>query len=134
MRRALAALGLLGALALAGCGGSPGAVQTVDAQQFITVSAAAGATTIDVRTPQEFAQEHVANAVNIDVESPSFDTAIAALDHDGTYAVYCHSGRRSAMATDAMAAAGFTHVVNLDGGLADLAAAGAPLESSVTAP
>jgi rhodanese-related sulfurtransferase len=65
--------------------------------------------------------------VNIDVESGSFGTEIAALPTDTTYAVYCRSGRRSAIAADQMAAAGFTSVVNLSGGVTDLQAAGAPI-------
>ena len=66
-------------------------------------------------------------AVNIDVESADFGTQIAALPKDTTYAVYCRSGRRSALATDQMAEAGFTSLVNLQGGIADLQAAGASI-------
>jgi rhodanese-related sulfurtransferase len=65
--------------------------------------------------------------VNIDVESGNFASEIAALPKDTTYAVYCRSGRRSTLATDQMAEAGFTSLVNLEGGVADLQAAGAPI-------
>ena len=40
--------------------------------------------------------------------------------------VYCHSGRRSAIAADAMVAAGFTQVYDV-GGIADWEAAGLPV-------
>lgn len=68
---------------------------------------------VDVRTAAEFASGHVAGAINIDVESGGFAAGIAALDPAGTYLVYCHSGRRSAIAADQMKSSGFNV---LDGG------------------
>lgn len=131
MKRLVALLAVLlaGALLVSGCSsGSAGAsVQTVDPQAFLTTASQPGTTVIDVRTPAEYAQGHVDGAVNIDVEGATFQADIAQLDKGGTYAVYCHSGRRSALATDAMGQAGFTNVYNLNGGIADLQAAGAPM-------
>jgi phage shock protein E len=130
MRRILVLIAaLLGVTALlAGCSSSEsGAVSTVPPAEFVSEMAGPGTVVVDVRTPGEFAAGHVSGAVNIDVESGSFDSEIAALPKDTTYAVYCRSGRRSAVAADSMASAGFTSVVNLDGGVADLQAAGAPI-------
>ena len=84
-------------------------------------------TVIDVRTPAEYAQAHVVGAINIDVEAPDFSERIAELDPDQPYLVYCRSGRRSALAAQQMAAAGFTDITD-GAGLADLARAGAPIE------
>lgn len=81
---------------------------------------------IDVRTPEEYASGHVQGAVNIDVQGADFDQQIAALDRNGTYVLYCHSGRRSAIAADKLAAAGFTHVYDA-GGLSGLQSAGVPM-------
>jgi rhodanese-related sulfurtransferase len=130
MRRLLALIAaLLGTTALlAGCSsGGSDAVSTVGATEFVTAMSEPGTVIVDVRTAAEFAAGHVDGAVNIDVESGSFGTEIAALPTDTTYAVYCRSGRRSAIAADQMAEAGFTSVVNLDGGVADLQSAGAPI-------
>jgi len=129
MRRILILLGLLlGVTALvAGCSSSSSSVQDVSAAEFMTASAEPGTVVVDVRTPAEFAAGHVDGAINIDVESPDFGTQIAALPTDTTYAVYCRSGRRSTLATDQMAGAGFTSLVNLNGGIGDLQAAGAPI-------
>lgn len=121
---------LLGVTALlAGCSSSTdsGNVSTVPADEFVSAMAEPGTVTIDVRTAGEYAAGHVDGAVNIDVESPDFATRIADLPKDSTYAVYCRSGRRSAIATDQMSSAGFTSLVNLDGGVADLQSAGAPI-------
>jgi phage shock protein E len=68
---------------------------------------------IDVRTPEEFAAGHVDGALNINVEDPAFQTAVAALDPNVTYLVYCRSGSRSAFAKGIMDEIGLTVV---DGG------------------
>ena len=61
---------------------------------------------------------------------PSFDSRVTALPKDGTYFVYCHSGNRSAVATDRMAKLGFTKIYNLKGGVADWQANGGALVTS----
>ena len=66
-------------------------------------------------------------ALNVDLNAPDFTAQMAELDPTVTYAVYCRSGRRSAVAADTMSSAGFTSIVNLDGGVADLQSAGAPI-------
>ncbi len=83
-------------------------------------------TIIDVRTPDEFAAGHLQGAVNSDVEGGAFSAFIATLDKNATYVVYCRSGRRSAIAANAMAQAGFTDVHDI-GGIADWEAAGYPV-------
>jgi phage shock protein E len=106
---------------------SPAAAAVTKVQPAEAVSMLAGRTVIDVRTPAEYATGHVAGAIDIDVESTTFDSQIASLDKDAAYLVYCHSGRRSALAAARMAAAGFTDVVD-GGGIDGLVAAGAPTE------
>lgn len=114
-------------LVLTGCSGGSSAITTVDASTWMKDATQPGVTIIDVRTPDEFAAAHVEGAVNMNVEGPDFQAQIATLDKNGTVAVYCHSGRRSQMAADQMASAGFTKIINLKGGIADLASAGAPI-------
>ncbi|WP_353810099.1 rhodanese-like domain-containing protein [Agromyces sp. SYSU T00194] len=91
------------------------------------IDVSADTVVIDVRTPEEYAAGHLDGAVNIDVQSSGFDAAIAELDPEGSYVVYCRSGNRSAAAIDRMEAAGFTDLVNA-GGLQDAAdATGIPI-------
>lgn len=67
---------------------------------------------IDVRTPEEYASGHLEGAVNLPVEWDGFPAAVERLDPDLTYVLYCRSGRRSAIAADAMTAA-WLEVVDL---------------------
>ena len=106
---------------------SPAGVTNLNAQEFLQKSQESSVTVIDVRTAGEFNQGHLANALNIDVEAGEFESEIANLDKNATYAVYCRSGRRSSIAAEKMANAGFTSVFNLQsGGFAELASIGAP--------
>ena len=68
---------------------------------------------IDVRTAAEFAEGHVQGAINLDVENGAFQAKLSSLDKSVEYALYCRSGRRSAMAAELMATAGFTEVRDL---------------------
>lgn len=108
--------------------GVAASVVKIDAMegQAMMASLGAGLTVIDVRTPEEFAAGHVDGAINIDVEGGGFSAAISSLDPAAPYIVYCRSGRRSAIAADAMIAAGFTEVHDM-GAIDGWVAAGLPV-------
>ena len=55
---------------------------------------------LDVRTPEEFAKEHIENAINLDYYSQTFRDELNNLDKDKTYLIYCRSGNRSGKALD----------------------------------
>lgn len=111
---------------LTACGSSAGATR-VDANAFATTVADPAVVVLDVRTPAEFATGHLANAINIDAQSGSFEQQIAALDPDKTYAVYCRSGNRSQGAVATMSDAGFMNIVELESGIVGWQAAGLPI-------
>lgn len=87
---------------------------------FLSVSTFAYGKTVylDVRTPKEFEQEHISQAINIDVLNSTFTTEVSKLSRDDDYKVYCRSGKRSAQAVSIMKNLGFKHLKNL-GGLED---------------
>ena len=114
-------------LLLSACGGSSVKVNNLDANAFASDIQNPGVVVLDVRTAGEFASGHIENAINIDVESSDFDSQIAKLDKKVEYAVYCHSGRRSGIASDKMVKSGFEKVTNLNGGIQAWQSAGFPL-------
>lgn len=84
---------------------------------------------LDVRTESEFNEGHLTNALNIDVKQNDFvEKAKTVLPTSKTVAVYCRSGKRSALAADKLAAEGFK-VVNLEGGILAWKKAEMPVES-----
>lgn len=82
---------------------------------------------VDVRTPEEFNQEHLLNAINIDVKSASFETDIKVLDPTRPVFVYCRSGKRSLQAAAILEKNKFKVVYNLDGGINAWKAKGKPV-------
>jgi rhodanese-related sulfurtransferase len=124
MKKVIAVLAA-SALFLTGCGES--GATNLGAQEFQKKASESGVVTLDVRTGGEFAAGHIANAINIDVEGMTFDGDIKSLDKDATYAVYCHSGRRSVIAVNKLKDAGFTNLFNLTNGIQDWQGAGLPL-------
>jgi phage shock protein E len=141
--RTLLALMLVGAaLVVAGCGGSATAEPATTETQAtsaapVTLLAPQDAEALiggdedvrvlDVRTPEEYAEGHVAGATLIDFYEPDFADRIGELDRNATYVVYCRSGNRSGQATALMAEQGFTSVNDVDGGVVAWQAAGLPL-------
>lgn len=81
---------------------------------------------IDVRTPQEFAQGHIKNARNMNVNSEDFNQQISKLDKSKPVFVYCLSGGRSSYAANTLISNGFAEVYNLLGGMMKWRAANMP--------
>lgn len=90
---------------------------------------AAGIQLLDVRTLEEWNEAHLKGATRIDVQQDGFlEKAKAQLMADKPLLVYCRSGKRSATAAQQLRAAGFTHVLELSGGIIAWQAANKPVE------
>ncbi|MBA7649849.1 Thiosulfate sulfurtransferase GlpE [subsurface metagenome] len=72
---------------------------------------------LDVRTPEEFADGHIENTINIDFYSDTFQDELDNLDKNKTYLIYCRSGGRSGKALNIMAELNFKEVYNVSGGV-----------------
>lgn len=70
---------------------------------------------LDVRTPVEFVDGHIENAVNTDFLSSDFREEANKLDKDKTYLIHCRSGRRSSQALAVMNELGFIEVYDMGG-------------------
>ncbi len=72
---------------------------------------------LDVRTPSEYYEGHLKDAVLIDVtQEIEFMKKLGDLDKKKTYIVYCRSGSRSLKACALMREAGIRKVYNVEGG------------------
>ena len=91
--------------------------ENVDVNRFEQVISSDSVQLVDIRTPAEYAEGHLAGAVNINVKDSAFLTnALARLDRKRSCAVYCRSGKRSAIAALLLAGKGYS-VTNLRGGI-----------------
>ena len=83
---------------------------------------------IDVRTPAEFQEVHVTFARNVPLDR--LDAASVAAGRNGSgdpLYVICKSGNRAKQACDKIHAAGYTNVVNVEGGTQAWDQAGLPV-------
>ena len=70
---------------------------------------------LDVRRPDEFAEGHIPNAINVQNEIIG-DSEIAELPNkDQLILVYCRSGRRSKEASEKLVALGYTNIIEFGG-------------------
>lgn len=106
---------------------APTSSPSVSAAEFSKkISDLPGAPVIDVRTPGEFSQGHLKNAINYDISSGGFENKIASLDKLKPVLVYCLTGSRSTYAVRYMQSIGFKEVYELNGGMMKWRAANLP--------
>nr|WP_314865901.1 thioredoxin domain-containing protein [uncultured Flavobacterium sp.] len=72
---------------------------------------------LDVRTPEEYASEHLQNAQNVNWLSADFVANTSKYDKSKPVFVYCKSGRRSHLAAEKLAELGFTTIIEMEGGI-----------------
>lgn len=105
-------------------GGKGSAVEMKQDRKFVQVSAAEaqkmlaeeeGYILLDVRTPKEYADGHIPNAVNLPNETIGKEPPTILSDKEQRIFVYCRSGRRSQDAAAKLAAMGYTNIVDFGG-------------------
>ncbi|MFK8101896.1 MAG: rhodanese-like domain-containing protein [Saprospiraceae bacterium] len=80
------------------------------------LAATPNAQLIDVRTPQEFNQGHLDNAVNINYHDDFFIEKLQKLDREKPLFVYCQSGGRSGKTCHKLKKMGFKEIYDMEGG------------------
>ena len=101
-------------------------MQSIDVNQLAKL---ADVDLIDVRMPTEFRQVHAECARNVPLESLNPQTVMAARNgsKDKPLYVICRGGNRSAQACKKFIDAGYTNVINVDGGTLAWEKAGLPV-------
>lgn len=70
---------------------------------------------IDVRTPEEYEQGHLQDAIRINHNEILLHISSIAINKETPISLYCHSGKRSELAKHILLAAGYENVENLGG-------------------
>lgn len=113
-------------LLIAGCGAQSGGIRNADENEGgyrqITQEEASrimreesGYVILDVRTEEEFAEGHIPGAVCIPVETIGDEPPAQLPDKDRLILIYCRSGRRSKIASEQLAALGYTNILEFGG-------------------
>ena len=122
-------LSLLAAISLGstGCSAQSDGINVLSPKDFIEQAKAdTTAIILDVRTTEEYKEEHLAGARQLDFLNTSvFDAGIKQLDNTHTYYVYCRSGKRSHNACMKMQKLGLK-VFDMEGGILNWKKLGMP--------
>ena len=109
---------LLAAVLLAGCAAAPkeNTYRQVGMEEAMAMmEEETGYLILDVRTPEEYREKHIPNAVNIPNETIGTEEIPQLPDKDQLILVYCRSGNRSKQAAEKLAALGYTNIVEFGG-------------------
>ena len=117
MRRWIPFLLLL--LFLAGCTASneqENSYRQISMDEAVTMmEEESGYIILDVRTPEEFRERHIPNAINIQNKTIGSEDIQELPDRDQLILVYCRSGNRSKQASGKLAELGYTNIVEIGG-------------------
>lgn len=81
---------------LFGCKSPEQPFQSVSVTAFEQVIDDPNVIRLDVRTPEEYAEGHIAGTINIDVNNADFENlCLSQISEGKTIALYCRSGKRS---------------------------------------
>lgn len=98
--------------------------KSVEVEEFEETIAESSVVRLDVRTAEEYAEGHIADAFNVDVQKEDFEQKVTnLLPKDRTVALYCRSGNRSKKAAEILSKVGYK-VVELSSGFKGWAGAG----------
>jgi thioredoxin len=93
-------------------------IETIDSKTYSDIlSTTKNPQLLDVRTPEEYAVEHLENASNVNWNSDDFTAKVEKLDKSKPVFVYCKVGGRSGQAANKLAELGFKEIYNLEGGI-----------------
>ncbi len=106
---------------------APTALKTIRPEDLARLAQSEAIELIDVRTPVEFEEVHVAFAKSIPLDALDPRMILRGRSHAEPLYVICQSGNRAGKACDAIRAAGFTNVLNVEGGTQAWDAAGLPV-------
>lgn len=93
------------------------AVKKLGPDEWQKQATASGTVIIDVRTPDEFKEDHIVGAVNMDYLSDEIMELIEEMNKETAYAIYCKGGMRSGQVAEQMIKTGIKNVYDLEGGI-----------------
>ena len=85
----------------------------IDCNDIETIKSYADYLIIDVRTPEEYNEGHLDNAINIEYQDIVLKLEEKNISKSMPIIVYCKSGGRSKQAFESLEGNGFTHVYDL---------------------
>lgn len=118
------------ALIFTSCNSQSSAIKNMNPDDFQKGIAGDNIQLIDVRTPEEYNEKHIAGAVNMNYNGDNFEKQINSLDKSKPVYFYCLAGGRSKKASELAAKDGFASVNNLEKGITAWIGANKPVTTA----
>ena len=100
----------------------------ISKSSWVLIAELDGALLLDVRTPEGWAEGHLAGAAHKDYwGDDNFDAAMNSIPRDRPVLVYCAGGGRSGLTAQELNKAGHLEVYNLEDGITGWQDAGLPV-------
>jgi len=112
---------------LLGQGGSDGVARVGPEEFKQRLEKTPGAILVDVRTPEEYREGHLAKSLLIPVDRVAASAASALPKKDAPLLVYCRSGSRSSVAAATLKKMGYTNITDLSTGILGWSRQGYPV-------
>ena len=106
---------LFALLALAGCSPEYEYTQITMEEAIAMMEEESDHIILDVRTPEEFKERHIPDAINVPNETIGSSEIPQLPDKEQLIMVYCRSGNRSKQASDKLVKLGYSNVVEFGG-------------------
>ncbi len=97
-------------------------------QQELLLADSNNVAIIDVRTPEEFQQGHVPNALNVPLSKIIGDPTVLTFSKEKIIVLYCRSGYRAGKAAEALEEDGYQNLRHLEGDMQGWLKAGLSIE------
>lgn len=82
---------------------------------------------LDVRTPEEYDEGHIEDALLVNFNAPAFRDKLDNLDREKSYLLFCRSGSRSGRALTIMSELEFLNIYHMTGGMIEWNGEGLPV-------
>lgn len=82
---------------------------------------------LDVRTPEEYDEGHIEDALLVNFNAPAFRDKLDNLDREKSYLLFCRSGSRSGRALTIMSELEFLNIYHMTGGMIEWNEEGLPV-------
>lgn len=124
MKKILLVFVMVFAMLISGCTASQESGTDTDATGVIMINAEdakarldseEGIILVDVRTPEEFRDGHIPEAILLPVDEIAANAETVIPDKAATYFIYCRSGNRSATASSQLVELGYQNIYDLGG-------------------
>lgn len=91
--------------------------KTINVNEFKTMIDKENPLIIDIRTPEEYNEGHIEDAININFYESNFFEEIKKIETDQNILIYCRSGHRSGLAMKGLKGEMTTNLYDLEGGI-----------------